>query len=115
METTIIYDINDDSGFYSRNEVLGSHTEHNPIFISIKVCIKTRLGLDYNSPWDESPHPPEKCHAVALKLVSESSRRNERSTKIFKIKVSIFRKKNANNIYNNKISKLDTKYCSLLY
>jgi hypothetical protein len=42
--------INDGSRFYSRSEVLGSHTEHNPICNSIKVCIKTRLGLDYNFP-----------------------------------------------------------------
>jgi hypothetical protein len=34
---------------------LGSHTEHNTICNSIKVCIKTRLGLDYNFPWDEGP------------------------------------------------------------
>jgi hypothetical protein len=27
---TYVY-INDDSGFYSRSEVLGSHTEYNPI------------------------------------------------------------------------------------
>jgi hypothetical protein len=44
-------------GFYSRGEVLGSHTEHNPICNSINVRIKTRLGLDYNSPWSEAPSP----------------------------------------------------------
>jgi hypothetical protein len=48
------YYINDDSGFYSRSEVLGSHTEHNPICSSIKVFTETRLGLDYNSPWGEA-------------------------------------------------------------
>jgi hypothetical protein len=45
------------SGFYLRSEVLGSHTEYNPICNSIKVCTKTRLGLDYNFPWGEAPYP----------------------------------------------------------
>jgi hypothetical protein len=50
METIILY-INDDSGFYSCSEVLGSYKKHNPICHSIKIYIKTRLDLDYNSPW----------------------------------------------------------------
>jgi hypothetical protein len=35
--------------------VLSSHTEHNSICNNIKVCTKTRLGLDYNSPWCKAP------------------------------------------------------------
>jgi hypothetical protein len=61
------------------------------------------------------PHLPEKCQTVALELVSESGRRNERRPKIFKIKILIFRKKNANNFHYNKRSKLDTKYRFLFY
>jgi hypothetical protein len=45
------------TGFYSRSKVLDSRTEHNPICNSIKVCTKTRLGLDYNSPWSDAPFP----------------------------------------------------------
>jgi hypothetical protein len=45
---------------------------------------------------------------VALEFVSGAGGRNEQSPKIFKIKVPIFRKKNANNFHYDKRSKLDT-------
>jgi hypothetical protein len=77
-----MYNFNDDSEFYSRSDILGSHAKRNPIYNSIKVCTKTRLGLDYNSSWDEAPSP-EKCHAVALEIVSGAGRRNELSPKMF--------------------------------
>jgi hypothetical protein len=61
------------------------------------------------------PHPLEKGDAVALEFVSTAGC-NERSPKIFKIKVPIFqKKKNANNFHYDKRSKLDTKYRSLSY
>jgi hypothetical protein len=112
METTIMY--YNDSGFYSRSEFLGSHTEHNPICNSIKICTKIRIALDYNSLWDEAPSL-KKYHAVALEFVSGAGRCNERSPTIFKIEVSIFQKKNSNNFHYDKRSKLDIKYRSLLY
>jgi hypothetical protein len=42
---------------FTRVAKLGSHTEYNSICNSIKVCTKTRLGLDYNSSWGEAPRP----------------------------------------------------------
>jgi hypothetical protein len=77
-----------DSGFYSRSDVLDSHTEHNPIYNIIKVCTKTRLGLDYNSSWGEAPSP----------------RKVPRSGKF-----QIFEKIKCKYFHNDKRSKLDTK------
>jgi hypothetical protein len=45
------------------------------------------------------PHPPDKCHAVALEFVSGADRRNERRPKIFKIEVPIFRKKKMQTVF----------------
>jgi hypothetical protein len=45
----------DDSGFHSRSAVLGSLVEYNPIYNSIKVCTKARLGLDNNFSWGKAP------------------------------------------------------------
>jgi hypothetical protein len=45
-----------------------------------------------------------------LRVDEGSGRSNERSPKMFKIKIPIFRKKNANNFHYDKRSKLSTKY-----